>query len=67
LLLQNYKQELEGHYQTYISIEQAIINHKDNDDESIYWLFTLDYGKRTTKAAIDWCEFTLDKLSTKGD
>ena len=62
LLLQNYKQELEERYQTYISIEQAIINHKDNDEDSIYWLCTLDYGKRTTKAAIDWCEFTLDKF-----
>lgn len=67
LLLQKYKQELAGRYQTYVSIEQAIINHKDNDEDSIYWLFTLDYGKRTTKAEIDWCEFTLEKLSTKGD
>lgn len=66
-LLQNYKRELEGSYQTYLSIEQAIINHKSNDEDAIYWLFTLDYGKRTTKAAIDWCEFTLNKLSTKGD
>ena len=67
LLLQNYKQELEGRYQTYISIEQAITNHNDTDDDSIYWLLTLDYGKRTTKAAIDWCEYTLDKLSMKGE
>jgi len=28
----------------------------------MYWLFTLDYGKRTTKAAIEWCDFSLDKL-----
>lgn len=62
LLLQDYKQELEGRYETYISIEQAIINHNDNNEDSIYWLLTLDYGKRTTKAAIDWCEFTLEKF-----
>lgn len=65
LLLQNYQQELEERYQAYISIEQAIIKHNINDDDSIYWLCTLDYGKRTTKAAIDWCEFTLDKFLRK--
>ena len=63
LLLQNYKQELESLYQTYLSIKQAIINHETNDEDSMYWLFTLDYGKRMTEAAIDWCEFTLTKLS----
>lgn len=67
LLLRNYKQELEKRYQTYLSIEQAIINHNTNDEDSIYWLLTLDYGKRTTKAAIDWCDFTFDTFSTKGD
>ncbi|MBS4177668.1 PadR family transcriptional regulator [Lederbergia citrea] len=66
-LLQDYKQELEGRFQTYVSIEQAIINHQDNEEDSMYWLFTLDYGKRTTKAAIDWCEVTLDTISMKGD
>jgi PadR family transcriptional regulator, regulatory protein AphA len=67
MLLQNYKQKLEGRYQTYLSIELAIINHKDNEEDSIYWLFTLDYGKRTTKAAMDWCEVTLEKFLTKED
>lgn len=62
LLLQNYKQELERRYQTYLTIEQAIINQKYNDEDSKYWLFTLDYGKRTTKAAVEWCEFTLEKM-----
>ena len=62
LLLQNYKVELDARYHTYLSIEQAITDLQDND--SIYWLFTLDYGKRVTKAAIDWCEFTIQKIST---
>ncbi|MGV3464684.1 MAG: PadR family transcriptional regulator [Heyndrickxia sp.] len=66
-LLQKYKQKLEGRYHTYKAIEQAINNHKDNTEDSIYWLLTLDYGKRTTKAAIEWCEITLDKLSAKED
>ncbi|MEH7378372.1 hypothetical protein [Neobacillus drentensis] len=62
LLLENYKQKLEGRYQTYLSIELAIVNHKDYEEDSMYWLFTLDYGKRTTKAAMDWCEFTLESF-----
>ncbi|MFC7686226.1 PadR family transcriptional regulator [Ureibacillus sp. GCM10028918] len=62
LLLQKYKKELETRYETYRSIEQAIIQHQEQDENSAYWLFTLDYGKRTTQAAIDWCEFTLKKL-----
>ncbi|QCR31009.1 PadR family transcriptional regulator [Lysinibacillus sp. SGAir0095] len=63
LLLQNYQLELEKRYQTYLSIEQAILNHESKDKDSDYWLFTLDYGKRTTQAAIEWCEFTLEKIS----
>lgn len=62
LLLQNYQQELEARYQTYVSIEQAIMAHANQDEDSMYWLITLDYGKRTTKAAIDWCAFTLEQL-----
>ena len=67
LLLQNYKQKLEERYQTYLSIELAIVNHKHNEEDSMYWLFTLDYGKRSTKAAMEWCEVTLEKFLTKED
>lgn len=63
-LLQNYKQKLEGRYQTYESIELAIQQHQSHDENSMYWLFTLDYGKRVTKAAIEWCECTLEKYKT---
>ena len=67
LLLQNYKQELERRYQTYLTIEQSIIAHRESGDDSMYWLFTLDYGKRTTKAAMDWCNVTLEKINKLGD
>jgi len=67
-LLQHYKQGLHYRYQTYESIEQAILQHQHHDKNSLYWLFTLDYGKRITKAAIEWCECTLQKyISIKGD
>ena len=66
-LLQHYKQKLEARYQTYESIELAIVQHQSHDKNSMYWLFTLDYGKRVTKAAIEWCEFTLKKHAIKED
>lgn len=62
-LLEDYKQKLDARYQTYESIEQAISKYKDIGEDSLYWLFTLDYGKRVTKAASDWCTFTLEKIS----
>jgi DNA-binding PadR family transcriptional regulator len=60
LTLEDYKQKLEARYLTYISIEQSIATHKNNGEEAKYWLFTLDYGKRMTQAAIEWCTFTLE-------
>ena len=61
-LLDEYKQKLEARLQTYISIEKAISHHQYKDGDSRYWLFTLDYGKRVTTAAIDWCTFTLEQI-----
>ena len=61
-LLEDYKQKLDARYQTYIGIEKAISNYKDNDEDARYWFFTLDYGKRVTEAALDWCTYTLEKI-----
>ncbi|WP_042220962.1 PadR family transcriptional regulator [Oceanobacillus manasiensis] len=58
--LEDYKLKLEGRFQTYTTIEQAIRTNHANDPDARYWLFTLDYGKRTTAAAIDWCDATLN-------
>lgn len=60
--LEEYKQKLEARYHTYINIEQAITTNKHNGEDARYWLFTLDYGKRITKAAIEWCTFTLEQF-----
>ncbi|MGF2618389.1 PadR family transcriptional regulator [Rossellomorea vietnamensis] len=62
LLLLNYKQDLEKRYNTYITIEQSITAQHAHDGDAAYWLFTLDYGKRVTKAAVEWCEAALDKF-----
>ncbi|SET17306.1 DNA-binding transcriptional regulator, PadR family [Salinibacillus kushneri] len=64
-LLQTYKQKLEERYQIYISIEQGIKDHNEREEDAMYWLLTLDYGKRMTATAIDWCDDTLEKFITK--
>ncbi|SDN97885.1 PadR family transcriptional regulator [Alkalicoccus daliensis] len=55
-LLRDYQQKLEIRYDTYTAIEQGIQEHSKEDKDAMYWLLTLDYGKRTTRAAIEWCE-----------
>lgn len=65
LLLEDYKQKLETRYQIYVGIEEAIVIYKKNNEDAMYWLFTLDYGKRVTKAAIDWCSFVLNEIISK--
>jgi len=66
-LLNSYKLKLEKRYQTYVAIEQSINLHNDDKEDAVYWLLTLDYGKRVTKAAIEWCESALQQLLTKED
>lgn len=61
--LEEYKRKLENRYAAYTGIEQAITNVQEKGADTKYWLFTLDYGKRVTKAAIEWCTFTLEELS----
>lgn len=69
-LVNDYKQKLEAKLQTYIAIEQSIkqlkeqsskqSKHQQNDEK--YWLMTLNYGKQTTAAAIQWCEESAKQL-----
>ncbi|MEK4300323.1 PadR family transcriptional regulator [Oceanobacillus sp. FSL W8-0428] len=61
-LLEDYKQKLEKIYQTYEGIEAGIASHNNNQSDAKYWLFTLDYGKRTTAAAMEWCDATLKEI-----
>ena len=57
--LKDYKQKLEFRYQTYQNVEQMISTEKQGHKDLTYRLFTLDYGKRVTKAAMEWCETTM--------
>jgi PadR family transcriptional regulator AphA len=67
LHLDDYKQKLEARYQTYKSIEQMISTNRHNQEDVRYWLFTLDYGKRITKATIEWCDTTMEQFLKKGE
>ncbi|EQB38533.1 MULTISPECIES: PadR family transcriptional regulator [Virgibacillus] len=64
-LLQDYKQQLQERYATYQSIEALITQSYKQSQDASYWLYTLDYGKRVTKATIDWCDVTLADIQTE--
>ena len=61
--LEEYKLKLETRYTAYTGIEEMLQNNYGEGEDTKYWLFTLDYGKRTTKAAIEWCTVTLEAIS----
>ncbi len=61
-LLEDYKEKLTERYNIYCLIENEISDKHRKEPDLQYWLFTLDYGKRMTSAAIDWCTETIDKL-----
>ncbi|MEF2291162.1 PadR family transcriptional regulator [Virgibacillus dokdonensis] len=61
-LIRHYKEELQKKIDTYEAIEEMIGTNYSQNPDATYWLYTLDYGKRTTKAAIEWCEDTIEKI-----
>ena len=61
-LLKDYQQKLEAQFETYRQIEAMISQPDCEKGDAPYWLFTLDYGKRLTKAAIEWCGETMGKI-----
>lgn len=60
--LDNYSEKLRERFNTYDSIENMIVGTLMEQADSQFWLMTLDYGKRTTQAAIEWCEVSKGKL-----
>ncbi|MBO0992696.1 PadR family transcriptional regulator [Bacillus sp. SD088] len=66
LQLEDYQQKLVERYQLYQNIEKMITSTPHNTEDVTYWLFTLDYGKRVTNAAIDWCDATKEHFIKGG-
>jgi PadR family transcriptional regulator, regulatory protein AphA len=60
--LTQYLEKIRERYNTFESIEQMINENLSDQADAQFWLITLDYGKRTTKAVIEWCECTIKKL-----
>ncbi|GAA0323963.1 PadR family transcriptional regulator [Bacillus carboniphilus] len=60
-----YQVELASRLKTYEQIERVIQNTGEGTEDAMYWLITLDYGLRTTRAMVEWCEDTIKKLREK--
>lgn len=62
--LDNYSEKLHERFNTYDSIESMIVETLMEQADAGFWLMTLDYGKRTTQAAIEWCEVSREELKS---
>ncbi|MFN2746524.1 PadR family transcriptional regulator [Bacillus sp. z60-18] len=60
--VREYQRKLQERYVMYETIEQSILSCGDHSTDAEYWLFTLDFGKRSTMAGIEWCEATIGRL-----
>ncbi|WLR61237.1 PadR family transcriptional regulator [Guptibacillus hwajinpoensis] len=60
--LESYLSKLLDRFKTYEAIEEMIIQTYGDQEDAKFWLMTLDYGKRTTKAAIEWAKDAKIKL-----
>ena len=45
------------------AIEQTIRSQDLESPDEPYWLMTVNYGKKITKARLDWCDETLARLN----
>ncbi|UOQ42968.1 PadR family transcriptional regulator [Halobacillus salinarum] len=57
-----YLNSLQERYNAYLTIEHSILSSCAFDADAKYGLITLEYGKKVTKAAIEWCEHTIQQL-----
>ncbi|MDO6657922.1 PadR family transcriptional regulator [Anaerobacillus sp. 1_MG-2023] len=60
--LESYLAKLLDRFKTYEAIEEMIVKTYGDQGDAKFWLMTLDYGKRTTKAAIEWAKDAKIKL-----
>lgn len=61
-ILKDYQEKLMNRFNIYCTIEKQILDYNVNEPDVTYWLFTLDYGKKVTAAAVEWCKETVKKL-----
>lgn len=58
-----YRAKLVERLNTYLGIQGMIQTQLADQADAPFWLITLDYGLRTTQAAIDWCDETAKILA----
>lgn len=46
-------------------LEKEADRGPDADDDSFFWLLTIDHGRRQSRAAIDWSEACLSRLKAR--
>lgn len=63
--LKDYHANLLSRLHTYEAIKAMISTQLFGEEDAPFWIITLDYGLRTTQAAIDWCEDTKNLLLKK--
>ncbi|WP_290753229.1 hypothetical protein [Exiguobacterium sp. UBA3968] len=59
--MQEHARLLEERLETYQAIDAMIRSYPDSND-AVYWLLTLDYGIRKTRALLDWCDASLEAI-----
>ena len=57
-----FKEKLKDRFNTYMEIENMIRTDQEDAEDVVFWLLTLDYGQRTTKAILEWCDESIKKL-----
>lgn len=56
--LETYYEKLISRHSTYQEIREMITACLLDQEDAPFWLITIDYGLRTSQAAIDWCKDT---------
>ncbi|CAH0344751.1 PadR family transcriptional regulator [Bacillus sp. CECT 9360] len=60
--INTYYEKLRLRFNTYEDITKMISENLSEKADAQFWLITLDYGKRMTQSAIEWCEDAMKKL-----
>jgi PadR family transcriptional regulator AphA len=61
--IEEYRQLQTERHEAILAIEHTIRSQDPDSADAPYWLMTVNYGKKITKARIDWCGETLVRLN----
>lgn len=64
--LQHYEERLKAQREVYQNIKTGLYASESEKADIDYWVFTLNYGIKTTSAAIEWCADTIEFLERGG-